>query len=111
MAQKFSFLRDISCKINVESRPSSRTMFGWPERHGLGSSEGGDECSVSHESSCETNGHMNFTSSNGLWLGCCFAFGLSGKGIGVVEAVVPNFSSRPPWEGVGVSNKHRLVNL
>ena len=77
MAQKFSFLRDKSCRINVESRPSSRTTFRWPEGHGLGSSEGGDEHSISHESSCETNGDMNFTSSNGLLLGCYTVSGLS----------------------------------
>ena len=40
---------------------------------------------------------MNFTSSNGLWLGCYFALGFSGQGIGVAEAVVPNFSLRLPW--------------
>jgi hypothetical protein len=27
MAQRFSFLRDVSCRINVESRPLSRTTF------------------------------------------------------------------------------------
>jgi hypothetical protein len=41
------------------------------------------------------NGDINFTSSNGLWLGCCSIFGLSGQGIGVAEAIIPNFSSRP----------------
>jgi hypothetical protein len=39
MAQKFSFLKDTSCTINVESRPL-KTTFGWPEGHGLGLSEG-----------------------------------------------------------------------
>jgi hypothetical protein len=47
----------------------------------------------------EKNGGMNFTCSSGLWLGCCFAFGHSGQGIGLVEAIVPNFSSRPPMKG------------
>ena len=47
MAQKFLFSRDISCKISVESRPLSRTTSRWPEGHGLGSSEGDDDHSVS----------------------------------------------------------------
>jgi len=47
MAQKFSFLKDTSCMINVESRPSLGTTFGWPEGHGLGSSEGDDDHLVS----------------------------------------------------------------
>ena len=76
MAQKFSFLRDISCKINVESRPSSRTMFGWPEGHGLSSSEGDDGRSDSQ--GCEMNGEIDFTSSTRLWLGLCFAIGIFG---------------------------------
>ena len=59
MAQEFSFLRDLSCRINVGFRQSSTAMFGWPEGHGLGSSEGDGE----------TNGVMNFTSLNGLLLG------------------------------------------
>jgi hypothetical protein len=33
----------------------------------------------------EKNGGPNFTSSNGLWLGCCFVFGHSGQGIGLVS--------------------------
>ena len=59
MAQKFSFLMDLSCRINVELRLSLRTTFGWPEGHGLGSSEGDGE----------TNGVANFTSSNESLLG------------------------------------------
>ena len=59
MAHKFSFLKDTSCTINVECRPLSRTMFGWPEGHGLCSSEGDGEM----------NGVTNFTSLDGLWLG------------------------------------------
>ena len=42
----------------------------------MGSSKDGDECSISQESSCETNGDTNFTSSNGSWR---FAFGFSGQ--------------------------------
>ena len=99
MVQEFTISRDKSCRINVESRPLSSTTFGWPKGQDMGSSAGGDERFVSQESSSETNGDINFTSSNGLWLGCYFAFGLSGKGIGVAEAVVPNFSFRLPWEG------------
>jgi hypothetical protein len=34
-------------------------MFEWPEGHGLGLSDGGDERSISHESSCETNGDVD----------------------------------------------------
>ena len=83
----------------ADSRPLSRIVFCWPEGHGLGTSEGDGGCFVSQESSCEMNGDTNFTSSNRLWLGYCFAFGLSGQGIGVVKVVVPNFSSKPPWEG------------
>jgi hypothetical protein len=33
--------------INVESRPLSRITFGWPEGHGLGSSEGDGIRSIS----------------------------------------------------------------
>ena len=66
MAQKFSFSRDVSCRIKVESRPLSRTTLGWPEGQGLGSREGGDGHSVSQGCLGETNGDMNFTSSN--WL-------------------------------------------
>ena len=99
MAWKFSFLRDKSCRINVESQPSPRTTFGWPEGHGLGSSEGGDEHSISQESSCETNGDMNFTFLNGSLLGCCTTIGLPRREIGVVGAVFPNFSFRLPYEG------------
>ena len=69
MAHKFSFLGDLSCRINVESRPQSRTTLGWPEGHGLRSSEVGDGCLVSLESLGEMNGEMNFTSSDRLWLG------------------------------------------
>jgi hypothetical protein len=46
MVQKFSFLKDTLCTINVESQPL-RTTFGWPEGYGLGSSEGDDGHSVS----------------------------------------------------------------
>jgi hypothetical protein len=98
MSQKFSFSRDISCRINVDSRPLSRTTFGWLEGHGLGSSEGDDGCSNSQESLGETNRDTNFTSSNGLWVRCCFAIGLSGREIGAAKAVFPNFSLRLPWE-------------
>ena len=94
MAQQFSL-----CKIMADSRPLSRIVFCWPEGHGLGTSEGDGGCFVSQESSCEINGDMNFTSLNMSRLGHCFAIGLSGQGIEVVEAVVPNFSSRLPWEG------------
>jgi hypothetical protein len=37
-------------------------------------------------------------------LGCCFAFGFLGQGIGVAEAVIPNFSSRLPWEGFSLKS-------
>jgi hypothetical protein len=66
------------------------------EGRGLCSSEGDGICSVSQASLGETNGDMNFTSSNMLWLGCYYAFGFSGLGIGVAEAAIPNFSSRLP---------------
>ena len=69
MAHEFLFLRDLSCRINVESRPQSRTTLGWPEGQDLCSSEGGDECSVSQGNSGEMNGDMNFASSNGSMLG------------------------------------------
>ena len=69
MAQKFSFSRDVSCRIKVESRPLSRTTLGWPEGQDLGLSEGGDECSISQENSGKMNGDMNFTSSNSSLLG------------------------------------------
>ena len=67
----FSFLQDISCRGNVESRPLSRTMFWWPEGHDSSSSEGDEGHSVSQGNLCEMNGDMNFTSSNGS------AFGIS----------------------------------
>ena len=69
IAQKFLFSRDISCGNNVEPRSLLRTMVLWPEGHGLCSSEVGDGCLVSLESLGEMNGKMNFTSSDGLWLG------------------------------------------
>jgi hypothetical protein len=47
MAQKFSFSKDISCNIDVDSRPLSRTMFQEPEGHDLCLSEGDDGCLVS----------------------------------------------------------------
>jgi len=59
----------------------------------LGSSEGDGGRSFSQE--CETNREMSFTTLNGLWLGCCFTFGLLGHGIGVAEAFVPNFHQGP----------------
>ena len=59
MAQEFSFLMDLSCRINVEFRLLLRTMFGWPKGHGLGSSEGDGEM----------NRVTNFTSSNGSFVG------------------------------------------
>ena len=68
-AQKFLFLRDISCGNNVEPRSLLRTMVLWPEGHGLRSSDIGDGCSVSLESLGEMKEEMNFTSSDGLWLG------------------------------------------
>ena len=43
---KVFFLKDTTCTINAESRPL-RMTFGWPEGHGLGSSEGDDDCLVS----------------------------------------------------------------
>ena len=61
MAQKFSFSRVISC---------------WPGGHGSNSGEGDDGRSASQ--GCEMNREMNFTSSSGLWLGLCFAIGISG---------------------------------
>ena len=69
MAQKFSFSRDISCGNNVEPRSLSRTMVLWLEGHGLRSIDVGDGCSVSLESLGEMKEEMNFTSSDGLWLG------------------------------------------
>ena len=59
IAQKFSFSRDISCGNNIEPQSLSRTMVGWPEGHGLGSSEGDGEM----------NRVTNFTSSNGSFVG------------------------------------------
>ena len=47
MALNVLFSKDMSCKIKVESRPLSRTTFGWPEGHVFGSSEGDDGSSVS----------------------------------------------------------------
>jgi hypothetical protein len=88
-----------TCRIMVYSRPLSTTTSWWPEGHYFGSSEVGEGRSVSLESLGEMNGEMNFASSNRLWLGCCFAFELSGQRIEVVEAVIPNLSSKPPWEG------------
>jgi hypothetical protein len=70
----------------------------WLEEHGFGLSEGDDGCLVSLKSLGETNREMIFPSSTGLWLGLCFAIGISRQGIGVAEAVVPNFLSRPSWE-------------
>ena len=55
MGQEFSFLMDLSCRINVEFQLLLRTTFGWPAGHGLGLSEGDGEM----------NGVTNFTSSNG----------------------------------------------
>ena len=37
---------------------------------------GDDGCFISQESLGETNGDINFTSLNGLWIRCCFAIGL-----------------------------------
>jgi hypothetical protein len=74
-------------------------MLGRLEGHGLGLSEVGDRCSVSLESLGEMNGEMNFASSNGPWLGICFAMELSRQGIRVAEVVIPNFLSRLPSEG------------
>jgi hypothetical protein len=51
---------------------------------------------VSLESLGETNGEINFASLTRLWLGLCFAIGIPDQGIGVAEAVIPNFSSRLP---------------
>ena len=65
MTQKFSSLRDTS----VESRPLLRMTIGWPEGHCLSLSEGDDGRSVSQGSLGEMNEDMNFTSSNGSWLG------------------------------------------
>jgi hypothetical protein len=79
VAQKFSFSKDPSCMINVEYQPSSRIIFGWPEGHGLGSSEGDDGRLVSLESLGEMNREMYFTFLNGSWLGLRFAMGLWGK--------------------------------
>jgi hypothetical protein len=98
VAQKFSFSKDPSCMINVESRPSSRIIFGWLEGHGLGSSEGDDGLSVSLESLGEMNGEMYFSFSNGSWLGLRFAMGLLGQEIGVATTVFPNFSLRLHWD-------------
>ena len=87
--------QNVSWRTNVESRPLSRTMFWQPEGHDLGSSEG-DKCFVSQGckgSLGETNGDMNFASSNRFWLGRCFTLGISGW---VAEAVFPNFSSWLP---------------
>jgi hypothetical protein len=84
--EKFSFSKDLSCRINIESQPLLRTMFRWPEGH-----------SVSPE--CEMNGEMNFTSSNGSWLGLCFAIGISGRKIGEAKAIFLNFSLRLPCMG------------
>ena len=97
MAQQFSFLGDILCKGNVESRPLSRLMFWWPEGQGFGSSEGDNGHSVSQESSGATNDDMNFTSSDGSVLGWCSTFGIS---MWVGEAVLPNSSFRLPWEKI-----------
>jgi hypothetical protein len=47
MAQEFLFLRDLSCRINVESRQLLRTMLRLLEEHDLRSSEGGDDHSIS----------------------------------------------------------------
>jgi hypothetical protein len=58
---KVLFLERYTFTINIESR-QLRTTFGWPEGHGLGSSEGDDGCSVLQ--GCETNGEMIFASSN-----------------------------------------------
>lgn len=101
MAHKFSSSRDISCRITVESRPSSRTMFGWPEGHVLSSNEGDDKHFVSQgreESLSETNDHTNFTSSNGSWLVRHFAIQIFGQEIKVAKTVFSNFSLRPPWK-------------
>jgi hypothetical protein len=98
MAQKFSFLKDTSCTINVESCPL-RTTFGWPEGHGLDLSEGDDDHSVSLGTLGETNGKMNFASSKGSWLGLCFTMGLLGQMIGMSKVVFPNFSSQLPRKG------------
>ena len=40
-------------------------VLGWPEGQDLGSSKGGDECSISQESLGETNGDINFTPQTG----------------------------------------------
>ena len=64
MAWEFLFSKDISCNINVDSRPLSRTTFPGLEGHGLGSSEGDGACSVSQASLGEVNGDMNLVSSN-----------------------------------------------
>jgi hypothetical protein len=45
------------------------------------------------------NGEMNFTSSNGSWLGLCFAIGISRRKIGEAKAVFLNFSLRLPCMG------------
>ena len=43
---------------------------------------------------------INFTSSNRLWVKCCFAFGLSRQGIGEAEAIFPNFFIKAPLRRV-----------
>ena len=75
MAQKCFYWRDMSWRISVECRPLSRTTFWWLEGHGFGSSEGGDDRSISQASLGEMNGDMNFTSLNNSWLGWCFTIG------------------------------------
>ena len=97
MAQQFLFLGDISCKGNVESSSLSRSTFWWPEGQGFGSSKGDNGHSVSQESSGATNGHMNFTSSDGSVLGWCSTFEIS---TWVGEAVLPNSLFRLPWEKI-----------
>jgi hypothetical protein len=59
-----SMAQNLSCRNNVDSQSLSRTTFGWPEGHDLGSSEGDGVRSVSQASLSEMNGDMNFASSN-----------------------------------------------
>jgi len=89
-----SMAQNLSCRISVDSQSLSRTTFGWPEGHDLGSSKGDGICSTSQESLGEMNGDMNFASLNGSWLGRCSAIGISRC---VAEAIFPNSSLRLPW--------------